>query len=349
MVAFSACGTPAAPTTSAPPAAPATTAPAATSATSAPAAQIVVGLVTKTETNPFFVKMRQGASDEADKLGVKLMTGAGAQDGDNEGQVTAIQNMVAAGAKGILLTPSDSKAIVPTIQQVRSQGVVVIALDTALDPQDASDALFATDNFQAGVLIGQWAAKAMAGKTPVIATMDATPGVTVGAQRHNGFLTGMGLVTGYDKTKTDYAPAKEVVCSGDTKGDQSLGQTVMENCLAKNKDINLVYSINEPAGFGASTALKNAGLDKKVTIVTVDGSCKGNQGVKDGVFAANSMQFPLKMASMGVDAIVKAVKDGAKPSGYTDTGVTLITDKAQAGVDSKDSTWGADNCWGTVS
>ena len=150
--------------------------------------QIIVGLITKTETNPFFVKMKEGAQAKATELGVKLLTGAGAKDGDNEGQVTAMENMMNAGAKGIMITPSDTKAIVPSIQKARAAGVVVIALDTATDPQSASDALFATDNFAAGTLIGQWSAKAMAGKTPVIATLDLAPGITVGAQRHNGFL-----------------------------------------------------------------------------------------------------------------------------------------------------------------
>ncbi|MDQ7993618.1 MAG: substrate-binding domain-containing protein, partial [Propionicimonas sp.] len=97
--------------------------------------EIVIGLITKTETNPFFVKMKEGAQAKADELGVKLMTGAGAKDGDNEGQVTAMENMINAGAKGILITPSDTKAIVPSIQKARDKGVVVIALDTATDPQ----------------------------------------------------------------------------------------------------------------------------------------------------------------------------------------------------------------------
>ena len=169
----------------------ATEAPAADApAAAAPAAEgeeVIVGLITKTETNPFFVKMKQGAQAKADELGVKLMTGAGARDGDNEGQVTALENMVNAGAKGILITPSDTKAIVPSIQKARDAGVVVIALDTATDPQDAVDALFATDNFQAGILIGEWAKAAMGDTTPVIATLDLAPGITVGAQRHNGF------------------------------------------------------------------------------------------------------------------------------------------------------------------
>ena len=324
-----------------------TAAPAASGAASgAPAGDIIVGLITKTETNPFFVKMKEGAQAKATELGAKLMTGAGAKDGDNEGQVTAMENMINAGAKGILITPSDTKAIVPSIQKARDKGIVVIALDTATDPQEAVDALFATDNFAAGTLIGQWAAKAMAGKTPVIATLDLAPGITVGAQRHNGFLQGMGLATGLTGTTTDLATAKEVVCAQDTHGDQTEGQTAMENCLSKNANINLVYTINEPAAFGAYTALKNQGKDKDVTIVSVDGGCQGVQGIVDGKIAATSQQYPLKMASMGVEAIVKFAKEGVKPTGYTDTGVTLITDKAQAGVDSKDSTYGLANCWG---
>ena len=319
---------------------------ASTSGSASAPGEIVVGLITKTETNPFFVKMKEGAQAKATELGAKLLTGAGTKDGDNEGQVTAMENMINAGAKGILITPSDTKAIVPSIQKARAAGIVVIALDTATDPQDASDALFATDNFAAGTLIGQWAAKAMTGKTPVIATLDLAPGITVGAQRHNGFLQGMGLASGIAATSTDLATAKEVVCAQDTHGDQTEGQTAMENCLSKNADINLVYTINEPAAFGAYTALKNAGKEKNVMIVSVDGGCQGVQGVVDGKIAATSQQYPLKMATMGVEAIVKYAKDGTKPTGYTDTSVTLITDKAQAGVDSKDAAFGTANCWG---
>lgn len=330
----------------------ATTAPVG-GATAAPAAggaaadgEVIIGLITKTDTNPFFVKMREGAQAKADELGVTLLTGAGASDGDNEGQVTALENMVNAGAKGILITPSDTKAIVPTIEKARAKGVLVIALDTATEPQEAVDALFATDNFNAGLLIGQWALGAMAGKTPVIATLDLAPGITVGAQRHNGFLQGMGLATA-EPTSSELVTAPAVVCSQDTRGDQTEGQTAMENCLSANPDINLVYTINEPAAFGAYQAIKAAGKENDITIVSVDGGCQGVQGIVDGQIAATSQQYPLKMAALGVEAVVNYARTGDKPTGYTDTGVTLITDAPQTGVQSEDSAFGVENCWGT--
>ncbi|MFD6172456.1 sugar ABC transporter substrate-binding protein [Streptomyces coeruleorubidus] len=295
---------------------------------------VKVGLITKTDTNPFFVKMKEGAEKAAKENGVELSTAAGKFDGDNAGQVTAIENMVAAGVKGILITPSDSKAIVPAIEKAKAKGVLVIALDTPTDPESAVDALFATDNLKAGELIGQYAKAAMKGKTAKIAALDLAPGVSVGVQRHNGFLKGFG------------ATDKDVACAQDTGGDQSKGQTAMENCLQKEPGINVVYTINEPAALGAYTALKAKGREKDVLIVSVDGGCTGTQAVKDGKIAATSQQYPLKMAAEGVKAVATYAKDGKKASGYTDTGVTLITDKTQDGVTSKDTAYGLDNCWG---
>ena len=315
-------------------------------ATTACAAEPVIGLITKTETNPFFVKMKEGAQAEAKKLGAKLLTAAGKQDGDNAGQITAIENMIAAGAKTIMITPNDSKAIIPSIKKAQAQGVMFIALDSPTDPVEGTDALFATDNYKAGVLIGQYAKAAMAGKPAKIVTLDLFPGHPVGAQRHNGFLSGFGL-TALDAKSNELSKPAEVVCMADSFGDQAKGQTAMENCLQKNPDINVLYTINEPAAAGAYQALKAAGKEKQVLIVSVDGGCAGVKNVKAGMIAATSQQYPLKMASMGVAAGVAFAKDGKKASGYTDTGVTLITDHPQTGVDSKDTKVGMDLCWGT--
>ena len=314
-------------------------------ASSSMAAEPVIGLITKTETNPFFVKMKEGAQAEAKKLGAKLLSGAGKTDGDNAGQVTAMENMIAAGAKIILITPSDSKAIIPAIKKARDKGVMVIALDSPTDPVDATDALFATDNYKAGVLIGQYAKAALGGKAPVIATLDLFPGHPVGAQRHNGFLQGYGLQS-FDAKNNELAKPAEVVCMADSFGDRAKGQTGMENCLQKNPNINLVYTINEPAAAGAYNALKAAGKEKDVVIVSVDGGCDGVKDVAGGKIAATSQQYPLKMAAMGVAAGVEYAKTGKKVSGYVDTGVTLIAAKPVAGVDSKDTKVGVDLCWG---
>jgi len=318
----------------------------ATASTAAVSAdQPVIGLITKTDTNPFFVKMKEGAAQMAKERGAKLVTAAGKQDGDNAAQVTAIENMMTAGAKTILITANDSKAIVPAIQKARAKGVMVIALDSPTDPQDATDALFATDNYKAGILIGEYAKAALGGKPAKIVTLDLFPGHPVGAQRHNGFLQGFGLQS-FDAKNNELAKPAEVVCMADSFGDRAKGQTAMENCLQKAPDVTVVYTINEPAAAGAYNALKKAGKEKNVIIVSVDGGCEGVANVGKGIIAATSQQYPLKMASMGVDAGVEYAKSGKKVSGYTDTGVTLIADKPVTGVDSKDVKTGTELCWG---
>jgi fructose transport system substrate-binding protein len=308
----------------------------------------IVGLITKTDTNPFFVKMKEGAQDAATKANLDLQSFAGKQDGDNEAQVQAIESLISAGAKGILITPSDSKAIVPSIDKAKQAGMLVIALDTPTDPANAVDATFATDNYQAGVLIGQWAKAKFAkdGKQAKIAFLDLNAnGVSVDVQRDQGFMEGFGLNVG-DKTKIGDENDPRIVGHDVTDGAEDGGRTAMENLLQKDPTINLVYTINEPAAAGAYQAIKAAGREKDVTIVSVDGGCPGVDNVKAGVIGATSMQFPLKMASLGVDAVAKFAADGTKPEATVDTGVTLITDQPQDGIKAEDSAWGKQNCWG---
>jgi fructose transport system substrate-binding protein len=321
------------------------------SASSGGGGDVKLGLITKTETNPFFVKMKEGADSKAQALGADLQSFAGKKDGDNESQVAAVENLIASGAKGFMITPNDSKAIVPSLDKARQAGLLVIALDTQTEPADAADATYATDNFAAGELIGKWAAAKFQGKDAKIAMLDLNPeGVSVDVQRDQGFLKGFGVdVKDVNKIGDEGDP--RIVGHDSTDGAEEGGRTAMENLLQKDPSINLVYTINEPAAAGAYEALKAAGKEKQVTIVSVDGGCPGVQNVEKGIIGATSQQYPLKMAEMGTQAIVDFAKDGAKPKAeggkdFINTGVTLITDDPADGVESKDTKFGLDNCWG---
>ncbi|MCO6381415.1 sugar ABC transporter substrate-binding protein [Oceanicola sp. 502str15] len=310
-------------------------------------------LITKTDTNPFFVKMREGAEAKAAELGVTLNSYAGKVDGDHETQVAAIETCIANGAKGILLTASDTSSIVPAVQQARDAGLVVIALDTPLEPIDAADMTFATDNFLAGELIGQWAAATLGDEAAnaKIAMLDlAVSQPTVGVLRDQGFLQGFGIELG-DPNKWGDEEDPRIIGNDVTAGNEEGGRKAMENLLATDPEINVVYTINEPAAAGAYEALKAIGRENDVLIVSVDGGCPGVANVKDGVIGATSQQYPLLMASKGIEAIVAFAKDGTKPANtpgkdFFDTGVALITDKPAEGVESIDTAEGTELCWG---
>ena len=322
-------------------------------ASTSSAEEVIVGLITKTNNNPFFVKMKEGAEAKAKEVGVELRSFAGKYDGDNEGQVAAVESLISAGAKGILITPSDTKAIVPTIQKAREAGILVIALDTPLDPIDAADATFATDNFKAGRLIGEWAAKTLGDKAAdaKIAFLDALENQpTVDMLRDQGFMQGFGIDI-MDPTRYGEEIDPRIVGHQWGKGAEEGGRTGMENLLQKDPDVNVVYTINEPTAAGAYEALKAAGKENDVLMTSVDGGCPGVKNVEAGVIGATSMQFPLLMASMGVEAVAEFAKSGKKPEptpglDFFDTGVALITDKPVDGVPSITSAEGLTKCWG---
>ncbi len=310
-------------------------------------------LITKTDTNPFFVKMREGAEAAAAEAGITLRSFAGQVDGDHETQVAAIETCILDGASGILLTASDTSSIVGAVTQARDAGLLVIALDTPLDPIDAADATFATDNFLAGELIGQWAAAQLGddAANAKIAMLDlAVSQPTVGVLRDQGFLQGFGIDLG-DPNKWGDETDPRIVGNDVTAGNEEGGRTAMENLLAVDPEINVVYTINEPAAAGAYEALRSIGRENDVLIVSVDGGCPGVQNIADGVIGATSQQYPLRMAALGIEAIAAYAADGTLPENtpgkdFFDTGVALVTDQPADGVESISVAEGTDLCWG---
>ena len=343
-----------------------TDAPAATDAapgaTDAPAGgDVGVSLILKNTSNPFFVSMADSAEAEADAIGVSLTVAAGQADGDTQGQINAVEAAVARGDQGILITVTGD-AVVPSLDAARAAGLFVIALDTPPNPATAADITFATDNYKAGQLIGQWTAGQLAGEKATIAMLDLFNDqvVSVDTRRDQGFLNGMGIIDEFDPSGNGKEPPTgsysggdyEVVCHEPTDGAVDGGKTAMETCLAANSDINVVYTINEPAAQGAYDALTAAGKGEGVLIVSVDGGCSpGLELVASGVIGATSQQYPGKMATLGMQAI-KTLADGGEAPAVTegldffDTGVALVTDQAVDGVDSISVAEGQEICWG---
>ena len=326
---------------------------------------VPVTLITKDNNNPFWISMQKGAEEAAAQNNVTLTKAAGAKDGDEDGQVKAIEAAVARGDKGILIAPNGN-GVNDAVENARSQGIYVIALDTLLVPTDTTDLSIATDNFKAGELIGKWTAGTLNGKKATIAMLDAFNNkvVSTDVSRDQGFLTGMGIDTKDKGKNADEAPTGkytggkggdyQIVCHEPSQGAQDEGKTGMESCLSKSKDINTVYTINEPTAAGAVEALQAAGI-KDALVVSVDGGCSpGIAMVKEGTIGATSQQYPVNMAKKGIEAVKKMVdSNGAeKPQNspgldFVDAGIALVTDKPVEGVDSITSAEAEKVCWGS--
>lgn len=320
--------------------------------------KVAVSLITKDQSNPFFVAMIAGATAKAESLGVELTISSGKDESDYQGQISAIENAVSAKHAGILIVPVSTE-VNSAITKARDAGLFVIALDTPPDPAEIVDITFATDNCEAGRLIGQWTAKKLAGKKATIALLDIFDDriVSVDYCRDNGFLEGMGIdvkdpkVMGDEAKTGKYSGGEyEIVGNVATGANEEGGRTGLEKLLAKNKKINVVYTINEPTAIGACAAAVAAGI-KLDAMVSVDGGGAGINAVKSGCINATSQQYPLLMADLGVQAIFDLVTKGIKPVpseglSFFNTGVKLITDDPQEGVPSETTEYGLKNAWG---
>ncbi len=320
-----------------------------------------IALITKDSSNPFFVAMQEGAKADAEKNNVELTIASGKQEGDDAGQIAAIEQAVVRGDKGILITPM-SVGVNDAITKARDAGLFVIALDTPPDPPDTVDITFATDNRLAGNLIGEWAAASLDGADATIALLDLFNDkiVSVDYNRDQGFLEGMGIEVADGQKNGDEADSGSytggkggsytIVCNEPTNGAEDGGRTAMETCLTKDRGINVVYTINEPAAVGAAAALEAAGINDAL-LVSIDGGCAGVASVKDGTIGATAQQYPLKMATLGMEAIASVARGGEAPEPtdgleFFNTGVALVTDNPVDGVESIDTAEGAKICWG---
>jgi fructose transport system substrate-binding protein len=321
-----------------------------------------VSLILKTLSNPYFVSMEKDAKTEAAKDNVRLTVAAGKTDGDTQTQISAIDNAISRGDKGILIT-TNGDAVNSELNKAKQAGLEVIALDTVPNPASTVDLTYATDNEQAGKLIGQYAAAKLAGGKATIAMLDLFNNqvVSVDINRDHGFLEGMGInpgsktQNGQEAKSGNYTGGKggsyTIACHQPTTGAIPGGKTAMENCLSANGNINVVYTINEPAADGALQALQAAGKTN-VMVVTIDGSCQYVNGLlKQGKIAADSAQYPGDMASKGVKTVADLARGGSKPSlppgkDFIDTGTALVTSNPVPGVTSQTPEQAAQKCWG---
>ena len=319
-----------------------------------------VALILKTFANPYFVSMQKSAEAAAKRLGVELQVSAGQTGADTGPQITAIENAIAGGYDGILIV-SNGDAVNTALAKARNAGMYTIALDTPPTPPDAVDITYATDNHDAGLQIGRYAAAKLGGRDATVALLDAinTDVISVDVQRNHGFLDGMGIPVGNEHLNGKAPKSGQytggdgggysIACELPSQGSIEGGKSAMQTCLQKNPDINVVYAVNEPAAQGAAQALKAAGND--AIVVAIDGGCENLPFLRDGSIDASAAQFPGKMAADGVQAIHDLVTRKIKPSDspgldFHNTGVKLFTDEPQSGVDSVDVAGAQQLCWG---
>ena len=276
----------------------------------ASAADVKIGFITKFPV-PFFATMENAAKEyAAANPGVEIIFAQGTSATDIEGQIAHIESMVTQGVQGIAITPVDP-TVAPALDKAIAAGVKVVLMDNNIPDWEGRTALATTDNYAAGKIAGEYL-KTVLKNGDKLGILEGVPGVPSLDDRVNGMLEGLAGVE------------VEIVGRGATDCTEEKGISVAEDIITANEDLTAIYAACGPPAAGAAQAIKNAKLDRKIILVGFDFCCGEEEALAEGTEDATVAQFPTKMASLGVEALVKAI-NGEKVESLIDSGAALVT------------------------
>ena len=276
---------------------------------------IKIGFITKFPV-PFFATMEDAAKEyAAANPGVEITFGQGASATDIEGQIALIESMVTQGVQGIAITPVDP-TVASALDKAIAAGVKVVLMDNNIPDWNGRTALATTDNYNAGKIAGEYL-KSVLKDGDTLGILEGVPGVPSLDDRVKGMMEGL---AGVDV---------KVVGQGATNCTEELGINVAQDILTANPEVTAIYAACGPPAAGAAQAIKNANLGRHVILVGFDFCCGEAEALEAGLEDATVAQFPTKMASLGVDALVKAIR-GEQVESLIDSGAALVTKENMA-------------------
>src|SRR5215204_570567 len=267
-----------------------------------------VALVLKTLNHPFFVDMRRGAQEAADRLGVQLEVQAAEREIDVEKQMQIVENMIQTGIKALVITPSGSREIVSALVKAQTANVPIIIVDTRVDEKAAAEAgvhtetFVGSDNYEGGKLAGAHVVNVTGGKARV-GILEGIPGHETGDSRLRGFR---------DAVKD--APGITVVASQPANWERDQGFNVFQNMLQAHPDIDAVFAASDLMALGAIEAIAAAGKTGKIRVVGFDALDDAKKAIAAGRMDASVAQFPAEMGRVAVESAVKVIRGEKLPS-----------------------------------
>ncbi|NGP46690.1 substrate-binding domain-containing protein [Bacillaceae bacterium SIJ1] len=273
--------------------------------------QLVIGFSQPTLESPFYTALIEGAEEEAEKQGVKLIV-VDAQN-DIEKQNSDVQSLITQGIDVLLLNPVNPAAVTPSLKAAEQANVPVIAVDRNTKQEVTS--YIGRDNKEMGRLAGQKAIELLGGEGNAagkIIEIQGDAGGTVMQARHDGFHESVKNEAGVQIIEgpySNYIRAEAV--------------SAMQDLLQAHPDVNLVYAHNDDMALGVIQVLEKSGKLQDVKIVGIDGLMEAVKQIEEGKFEATVLNDPI---SLGVLAIQNAVNvgEGKSIEQYIDGGTGLV-------------------------
>lgn len=265
----------------------------------------MIGVSLLTLDNPFFKVIGDTIAAEAAKHGYETLVVSGDKDVAKQGN--QIKDFIVKGAAAIVLSPCDSKSILPVIAEANAAGIPVFTVDIPCnEPGVKIVTQVATDN-EGG---GREAAKAM---VEALGEAGGKVAILHLKQAESCLLRVKGFRAVVEEHNRSAAAKLDLVAELESGGAKDIGFRAAEDALQAHPDLRGIFAINDPAALGARAALEKAGKADEVVIVGFDGQPEGKQAIREGKIYADPIQFPDRMGVKVVDAIVRHSKGEELP------------------------------------
>ena len=264
-----------------------------------------IGVSLLTLDNPFFKVIGDNITAEGKKRGYDAIVVSGDKDVAKQGN--QIKDFIVKKVSAIVLSPCDSKSIIPVIQEANAAGIPVFTVDIPCnEPGVKIVTQIATDNYGGGKEGAQAMIEALGEAGGKIAVLHFKQAESC-QLRVKGFTEVINAHNASGKAKI------EIVTELESGGAKDVGYKAAEDALQAQADLRGIFAINDPAALGARAALEKAGKTQQVVIIGFDGQPEGKQAIKDGKIYADPIQFPDKMGVQIVDAIIRHSKGETLP------------------------------------
>jgi simple sugar transport system substrate-binding protein len=270
---------------------------------------VSVAVITKFPVE-FFTAMEDSAKEYADaNPGVSIDYFSCASPSETDCQIAQIEDAVTAGFDAIVITPMGVE-VIPALDAAAESGVEVVLVDNDLEDFTQKTAVAATDNVVGGQLAGEYLASVLK-EGDTIGLMEGVRGVPALDARIQGVQDAL-----------EDSGVNIIIGGAETKCDSAQGATVAEDLLTREPDLTAIYSACDDPAIAAAQVVTDQG--KTVLVMGYDGLPTAAQAIIDGTMTATIAQFPGRMAALGVEAAVAAVR-GESVEAFIDTGTELVT------------------------
>lgn len=257
----------------------------------------VIGVSVLTLKNPHFKVIGDHIRSEGAKYGYETIVVSA--DEDVAKQSNQVKDFIVRGVAAIVLSPCESKSIVPVIQEANRAGIPVFTVDIPCLEEGVEIACqIATDNVQGG----REAARAM---IEALGEAGGKVAILHFKQAESCRLRVQGFREVIQEHQAEGGGGIEIVTELEAGGSKDHGYRATEDVLQAHPDLSGIFAINDPSALGARAALEKAGKADQIVIVGFDGQPEGLEAIRDGKIYADPIQFPDQMGIEVVNSIVK--------------------------------------------